>query len=125
MLIFDGRGLSESTLQEWTVLALAIVATVAGGLWVWRVLRFAHRRRVGQELASGRLKLRARMERMVGRGHFPEVQETVVRAETMYGWVWIKMTRKPRIPLRVEHGWSPFRWTARRALARRANLPRR
>jgi hypothetical protein len=101
----------------------AAVALIAAGIALAaaltfgaRLLLFTHRTRVGVEKTSGHLKLRRRMANLAGRRQ--DTYETVVRAETMYGWVWISATRRSRTQFREVMGWAPTRRTAYRALRR-------
>lgn len=95
------------------LLALAGAVGFAGRLWL-----HGHRRRVAHELAAGNLRLRGRMRNLAMRGRGPTMDATA-RAETMWGWVWMRVDVRPRPPVETA-GWSPTRWLARRALGRRA-----
>lgn len=103
-------------------LVLATVALLAALVWAGRVAAHAHRRKVAVERVSGRLALRKRMADMAGHRHNPETYENVVRAETMYGYVWIRSTRK-KAKFTEQHGWALTRRGARRKLAK-ASQPR-
>lgn len=107
------------TALEWALALLALTAlvvayVVARAGWWW--CRACHHRRFEGERSRGHLKLRRRMAQLAGR--LKDEYDTVVRAETMPGWVWIAATRRPREPFAEAMGWSATRWGARRRLSR-------
>lgn len=106
------------TISHLAVLAviLAVVALAIGGWYAARQLRTYHHLRFADEKANGHLKVRQRMRNMVGRRR--DTYDGVMRAETMYGWVWMAFTRKPREPYVEVMEWAPTRRAAKRALAR-------
>lgn len=100
-------------------LALGLVGFAAALIFAARLVRHAHLERVGAEKVRGHLRLRRRMQGLAGRRTNRPEFTTVVRAETMYGWVWIITARHHGHPFTEVMGWSPFERTARRAMARR------
>lgn len=102
------------------VIALVLGAVGLGSSLVFtvRLVRFDLLERIGREKVVGHVRLRRRMCNLAGKGNNKPRYETVVRAETMRGWVWIFCERRNGHGFEERMGWSPFRWTARRALAR-------
>lgn len=95
---------------------LAAVALAIAGWYVSRQLRAYHLLRLAEEKANGHFKVRRRMRSMVGKTK--DTYDGVMRADTMYGWVWMAFTRRPREPYVEIMEWAPTRRAARRALAR-------
>lgn len=105
--------------MPWYMWLLIGVAAGSLSLLAGRLVRVgyrAHLERVVGEKAFGNMWLRNRMQIHLGRRY--DVIDRVTRAETMYGWVWIAMTRHAPDPIVNRIGWSPFKWTAKRAAYR-------
>lgn len=110
----DGR----SVLIDYVVAGAVACATTGAALAV-TVARYAlraHHTRVAREISRGNFKLRRRMAVLAGRDR--DVYQTVTRAGTMCGWVWILTIRRSGQPLQQSMGWAPLKWMAARSLAR-------
>jgi len=111
--------------QTWIMLAVLVllVALAAAARRGLRWLRYA----INRERETGHAGVRRRVTRLVGRKQ--DVYETVMKADTMPGYVWWRWTRKPRQPFTEEFGWAPTQRLARRRLRRsgpgRDGSPRR
>jgi hypothetical protein len=109
---------TAQTISHLALLALVVagLAVAVAGTYAVRQLRQWHLFKVAHEKSNGHLRVRARIRNMVGRKQ--DTYDGVMHAETMYGWVWLAFTRKPREPYIEVMEWAPTKRAARRRLAR-------
>lgn len=109
--------MNDTTLVGLALASMLVAALVfAGAVWAaqraGRALRYA----IARERDTGHRRLRQRVTNLVGRKQ--DTMETVLKADTMPGYVWFHWSRRPREPFVEIHGWAPFEWAARVQLRR-------